>query len=60
MKLFIDINKVCINEQRLLSLGQDHGEITHGTFSSFTPKLTGCSKNRGQLVHTTLVANLTK
>ena len=33
----MDINKVGVNEQHLLNLGQDHGEITHGTFSYADP-----------------------
>ena len=37
LKLFMDINKVGVNEQRLSSLGQDHSEITHGTFSYTDP-----------------------
>ena len=33
----MDINKIVVNEQRLLSLGQNHGEIAHGTFSYADP-----------------------
>ena len=37
----MDINKIVVNEQRLLSLGQNHGEIAHGTFSYADPDKPG-------------------